>query len=427
MKMKPHKHVSRALSLLMALILFVFVQALCAKQTNTAKFDSVVFLSSFAETIEQKVKMKYNYASDLKAIIESHGDINTAAETITQKPEVVFSMIVEDETVKSIFPKGHGEEYIGANIKSLNYAYTLALLRNEFVFEGPVLQEKEFVFLGIQPFSVSNPATHSAEYSGEIVVALNAEYIIEQCNLQKLEDGGFDYELWRVNPADGRKQIIKTSSSTVDFSEATERKIITPTVWTLSIIPKGGWRDIGLTTWLIIAGALSELVFCFMLKLYSNKKEIQTTLDIIGTIDPETGLYRRDAFEDIIAPWAKSPYAVICITIENYTRITQLASLLQKQEILAHIIECLQSYVKCEHVTARIGECGYIIAVKDELTATELDNLEKGLSIELLQKVTIDGEKEFISAKCSGARAPESIPPKDLVNSVIVQHYKSML
>ena len=72
------------------------------------------------------------------------------------------------------------------------------------VVEGPVELSN-----GMQAFLFIEPVDVDGAYYGEIAVGLKAEYVIDQLDLSMLEDEGYLYELWAVQPS-GRSQ--KTSS-----------------------------------------------------------------------------------------------------------------------------------------------------------------------------------------------------------------------
>ena len=65
----------------------------------------------------------------------------------------------------------------------------------ELVVEGPVSLDGDGsgqqVFLFLQPFMEEDA------YLGEVIVALDRDYVLEQLGLNYLSEQGYDYELWR--------------------------------------------------------------------------------------------------------------------------------------------------------------------------------------------------------------------------------------
>lgn len=421
MNFKIFKKWNSVAVMLMFILLICFVQFFCRWQVSLTKKNTIAFLASFEENIQSKLKSEYNYAENLRIAMKSGGDVNKLVEEILSFPESIYIEILDDSKVSQIYSKDTiWQKYTGENIKDLDYAHTLARLTKELVVEGPVMQEGKLVFLIIEPIH------EDSKFSGEVVVALDANILLDKCNLEQIVQNEYDYELWRVNPLDGHKEIIKVSSDKVDFSKAIEIKFEMPTIWTLSILPKAGWYNKTLMGIFIVGAIIITLGFAFLLHFYVSKKELEKNISLIGKIDSETGFYNYKSFIDALNTWTQQDtveFSMIYVVINNYNRITQTNSPEENNKLITYFVNCLNQYVKSEHIIGRLGECNYILAIRENISQTELEYLKMGLSIEMLYKIILNDEPIFLTAECETCQFPKDGTHADELVSILVHKY----
>ncbi|MEG1943128.1 MAG: GGDEF domain-containing protein, partial [Angelakisella sp.] len=249
----------------------------------------------------------------------------------------------------------------------------------------------------------------------------------EELNLQALTDRGYEYELWRMRPIDGSKQPIAISSKEVDFSDAATVSFEMPSRWTLSIVPKNGWYPKHLMLALCLGDIAVVLCFAAMLHLYHKRCELLHAKAISESVDAETGLPNRGELLRQLAEWTEhpeKPFVLIYIVIDKYNRFEQTATPEQKRELLAHMLDCMNEYIKGEHISARIGDRNFVLALREDLSPADIDNIQKGLAIEMIWKYMIDGKKFFLSVRSTARWFPsDASSPEELLTMTISDYF----
>ncbi|MCX7166847.1 MAG: PAS domain S-box protein [Rhodocyclales bacterium] len=97
--------------------------------------------------------------------------------------------------------------------------------------------------------------------------------------LPQLLEQGVDYELWRINPDGGQKQVIAASSSTVLIEPVEQNIELGGGNWTLSVAPVKGWGD-PLGLWLkavlgLIFSLLLSYVAILVVKLQAHQEKLE--------------------------------------------------------------------------------------------------------------------------------------------------------
>jgi diguanylate cyclase (GGDEF)-like protein/PAS domain S-box-containing protein len=98
--------------------------------------------------------------------------------------------------------------------------------------------------------------------------------------LPRLVDQGMDYELWRIKPDSGQKQMIAASSSKALIAPVEQNLAIAYGNWTLSVAPKKGWQgDLSGLLLKALLGLVFSLLLGYMtmlmLILQSHKGKLQ--------------------------------------------------------------------------------------------------------------------------------------------------------
>ncbi|MEG0071655.1 MAG: GGDEF domain-containing protein [Raoultibacter sp.] len=413
-----------ALSFAALVVLSAFLCAAAAQQRTT---QAGIALESSAEIMQLNLRQKFNYTDDLAAVLAADGTaehfMDAAARLVQRHPECLSVELIEGSTLTQVYPGGpSATQRVGTDIANMNYAYTLPRVTDALAIEGPLASGDQEVFLVIQPlFSSENV------YVGEVVVAIKASAIMESFPFETLKKSGYEYELWSLLLLDGSKNPLALSSDNVDFSKALETKFELPTVWTLSIIPTGGWVDRGLVAALALITLMLTSALALILSLYRKKRHLEHRVASLNEHDRETGFLSREGLLEKTGNWIASnqePFAVVSIVLNNYSYLTQNVTPDKRSAIINHIVECFDYYIKSEHLVARIEDARFILAIKGAFDLNELENIQKNLIIELIQKVSIEGETIFLTAEYDFVRFPQDATTAEaLLNQVIKKYF----
>lgn len=103
---------------------------------------------------------------------------------------------------------------------------------------------------------------------------------LDLAHLSHLDEQGLAYELWRIHPDTGQKQIIARSSLSVSLIEPVEHELRVPNAtWTLSAAPIKGWaHPFGLLIKAAL-GLLFSLMLGYLAKLFV---ELRTQKQLLG-------------------------------------------------------------------------------------------------------------------------------------------------
>ena len=323
-----------------------------------------------------------------------------AAEPLLEREEIKFVCLFEGNTVAHAFPEDKFGDLVGRDMRDFSYAYTLTKMVRELVVEGPVTldfdPDKQKVFLFQQAILDGN------EYVGEITVALDSDYVLEQLGLADLSAQGYDYELWRVEQQNGAKEVIARSRDSVDFSHAKKVTFYLPSQWNLSIQPVGGWISNAQKIDIIVACALFA---CILLALaYVTRRLIlrEHALKRADSVDKLTGLYSKNGFIQELDAWLDTDDGGIMLfyfSLGGYCQAMNLIDPDQEESYLRNLSGRLNEYIHSPFIAGHLGQGRFVVAVSEKMDAVQQEDFAKGLSLEFLFTIQTDREKRFLTAR----------------------------
>ena len=349
-----------------------------------------------------------------------------AAGPLLEQEQVCMAYLFDGDILAAALPRDRFGNLVGRELQDFSYIYTMAKVVKELVVEGPVVLDDDSrhqeVFLFLQPI-VENDA-----YLGQAVVALDKDYVLHQLGLGDLYDQGYDYELWRVEPQNGNKEVIAASRPDADFSQAQKAVFYLPTQWTLSIQPRAGWISTAQYLVLILLSVLLAAILLTLLFLLRRSMEQKQELGKADSVDKDTGLYNRKGFIHALDKWLDSggsPVALFYFSIEGYTQAARLISQDEEKAFLRSIPARLDEYIHNDYLAGRLDAGSYVVAVREKMDGRQQEDFAKGLSLELLLQVRINGEKSFLMARYQYACCqPENRRAEEELSNLIEAYYQ---
>lgn len=319
---------------------------------------------------------------------------------LLQRPEVCMVGLFEEDTLTAMLPQNKYKRLEGQNLRNFSYIYTMSKVVKELVVEGPIVlqndPDEQEVFLFLQPI------VEEGTYLGQVAVALDRDYVLKQLGLEDLSAQGYDYELWRVEPQNGNKEIVASSQTNTDFSQAQKTVFNLPTQWTLGIQPTGGWLSSGQRLSLALLLVLFQALLTVLFYLLRRNIQQKRTLRKVDFTDKATGLYNRKGFTAALDSWLQDGGPAVMLfyfSIEGYTQAVRLIGPGEEEKYLRSIQTRLGEYIHSPFLAGRIDEGSYIIALREKLDDQKRDDFAKGLSLEFLLQVWLNGEKSFLMAR----------------------------
>jgi len=171
-------------------------------------------------------------------------------------------LLAPDGVVSDVYPYEENAAVLGldlldaaeqdGNLEAI-YAYEI----DDLVIAGPFLLRQGYMGLvGRYPVYIDTE-TEQNKFWGLVSVTLAFPKVLEQTGLSLLEHSGFFYELWRINPDTGEKQIIASNSDLIsDHLSYVERQInIHNAQWFFRIYPIEPWY-LRTETWILVIAGL---------------------------------------------------------------------------------------------------------------------------------------------------------------------------
>lgn len=349
-----------------------------------------------------------------------------AAAPLLERDEVRLVCLFQGDVMAAALPAESFGGLVGKDLQDFSYIYTLAKVVKELVVEGPVALDDapglQSVFLFLQPI------VEDGAYLGQVAVALDRDYVLGQLGLDELYAQGYDYELWRVEPQNGNKEVVATSRPQADFSQAQKEVFYLPTQWTLSIQPAGGWlsggQRAGLFFWCAAFAALLLTLACLADRTARQSRALRRA----ATLDGATGLYNRSGFRAALDGWLsqpdRGPVTLFYFSIEGYAQAARLIGPQAEEAYLRSIPARLEEYIHSPFLAGRPDAGSYIVALREEMDEAQRKDFAKGLALELLLQVRINGEKSFLMARYQYALCqPGGSGAEDAVAELIRAYY----
>ena len=148
--------------------------------------------------------------------------------------------------IQNVAPLQGNEKAIGLDL--LNYPdqkaeASLSRDTGKLTLAGPLeLVQGGLALAGRLPVFLST-AQGASSFWGFTEVVMRLPEALAPARLSQLVARGYDYELWRIHPQTGRKQIIDASSHRALIDPVEQTLQVPNGTWTLSIAPVEGWGD----------------------------------------------------------------------------------------------------------------------------------------------------------------------------------------
>ncbi|MCB6366502.1 EAL domain-containing protein [Intestinibacillus massiliensis] len=348
-----------------------------------------------------------------------------AAAPLLAREEVRYVWLFDGDTLACALPaEGYGG-LVGRDLQGFSYAFTLSKVVKELIVEGPVTLDcdpaRQEVFLFLQPI------VEGGAYRGQVAVALDRGYVLGQLGLTELSAQGYDYELWRVEPQNGAKEVIVTTDPSEDFSQAEKSTFYLPSQWNLSIQPADGWfspaQKAGLAVACTLFACLLLALACLAYRLFLREREKA----LLDTYDTATGLYNQKGFTDALGRWlsrARGDVVLFYFSLEGFDQAARLIGPKQEAAFLQSVPARFRGYIRKPFIAGRLGAGNFLVAVQEAMDRRQREDFAKGLSLELLLKVHIHGKKGFLMARYQCALCPSgSGHAEDAVAALLHAYY----
>lgn len=236
--------------------IFIFLAVWCViwiinqSQERREKLKATYTAESTVSRVESQLS-KYLAESDLmKRIVEKEYDIDNEqfdklAELMQEDEDVIEAReLAEDGVVSRIYPMEGNEAAMGLDTlqnPARKKEARLARLSGEYTIAGPYeLVQGGTGALLFDPAYITDQ-NGEEKFWGFSILVMNWDNFIQEVELEKLEEAGYDYQIWKKDLYTGEKIIIDESENS-NLNNSLEVACSVPNdTWYFEIVPENGW------------------------------------------------------------------------------------------------------------------------------------------------------------------------------------------
>ena len=236
--------------------IFIFLAVWCViwiinqSQERREKLKATYTAEATVSRVESQLS-KYLAESDLmKRIVEKEYDIDNEqfdklAELMQEDEDVIEAReLAEDGVVSRIYPMEGNEAAMGLDMlqnPERKKEARLARRSGEYTIAGPYeLVQGGTGALLLDPAYITNQ-NGEEKFWGFSILVMNWDNFIQEVELEKLEEAGYGYQIWKKDLYTGEKIVIDESENS-NLNNSLEVACSVPNdTWYFEIVPENGW------------------------------------------------------------------------------------------------------------------------------------------------------------------------------------------
>jgi hypothetical protein len=347
-------------------------------------------------------------------LVDSNGEINNfdrvARELYNNDPAFRSIQLAPAGNVQYVYPLAGNEEAFGDIFDDPDRRAEAEYARDtgETTLAGPFeLYQGGLGIVIRQPIYLGGD--DNRKFWGFSIAVLNVPEIFTSVKLSSLEKLGYVYQLWRIHPDTGKKQIIMGDADG-ELLEPVETSFDVPgNKWTLSIAYKNGWidyKDVKILSVSLFLVVLLIPVLCYAL-LKINAQRLQM-IDI-SNHDHLTSLYNGRKLFKLLQSLteANKRFSLIYLDIDKFKAVNDTYGHLAGDELLKVIADRILPFAKAaEDYAFRIGGDEFVLLIQSN---QNIEILLASLQKELSREVVLSGKFSYLPKFSVGyANYPEN-------------------
>ena len=356
-------------------------------------------------------KLLYKTQALASLIIQNNGEIVNFEKTalaMVDDPAILNVLLAPNGIVSDVYPKAGNEAVLGLNFFSKgagNKEAIQAKKTGDMVLGGPFpLVQGGEALVGRLPIYL-NDGHGNKTFWGLVSVTLKFPQALDGAELNSLGERGLAYEIWRMSPDTGGKQVIASSPFYNSDTPYLEKSLhILNAHWIFRISPIKFWYQY-IESWLyIIIGIIGSLLITALIQHAQDLGHIRSQLEDIVYKDSLTGLLnRRGLFETLTALMQKDePFSLCYLDLNKFKFINDTYGHSTGDNVLLFFSQEIQRHLRAVPNTfARIGGDEFVILFHNETTEEELAKFFEKIH-HSLQSATIVNNNDFLISFSTG-------------------------
>ncbi|MCL2845949.1 MAG: sensor domain-containing diguanylate cyclase [Chitinivibrionia bacterium] len=374
---KPSKFA--IISFLCSLLLcsaFIFITVESREKIEASQMQHLMLDRSFRlkEVVGNLLYKNHSLALLARQGYDVSEKFETFAPLIFNDPALLNFVIAPNGVVSNVYPMEGNKAVLNWNFLDTtnpgNAEAIAAIEKGEMLLAGPFHSAQGVnIITGRLPVYLETYCGAS-EFWGLVSVALKFEEIINSAALNVIENKGFSYKLWRVNPDNnGERQIIAGGKRSVGRNARVIESpiLIANAEWHLKIWSSRSWYNYLENIALIVAGIFISLLVMFVVHDNVELNRVKLVLEGYAKTDPLTGAYNRRHFMDMAkinierARRAKKSDYIIIFDLDKFKSINDTYTHIVGDRVLADTALRIKSVIRQYDLFARYGGEEFII------------------------------------------------------------------
>ena len=391
-------------AVIISIVLFAFITVMSfiiicnyAKDKRDVAIEKAEYLITAQVSELDRALSSYIQATDTLRIliVDNQGSINdfnkVAKELYNDDNAFRSIQLAPDGNVKYVYPLEGNEEAFGDLFSDPDRKTEAEYARDsgETTLAGPFeLYQSGLGIVVRQPIYIEEKSLK--KFWGFAIVVLNVPEIFDSVHLNTLDSLDYNYQLWRIHPDTGEKQIILGASDGEMEAPVNSSFNVPGSTWTLSLSKKDGWVS-GKELAAVIVGAvcISLLipVLCYALLIINEQRKKMAE---ISYRDYLTELYNGRKMSKVLQNlYANSKsFYFIYLDVDKFKHVNDTFGHAAGDMLLKRIAERIVYTITPDDYAFRIGGDEFAILIPREVCIEHLIQKLK----EEVSKVIIFGE-----------------------------------
>ena len=284
--------------------------AILFNQNHIERLSMETLIAEKSAHIDDTISKLFYRTQTLSSFIRQYnGDLDNfedIAAILTDDPVILNVLVAPDGVVSHVYPLEGNEAVLGLDFFSEGAGNREAVIAKEtgqLVLGGPftAIQGGQ-ILVGRLPVFFDEPGGEKT-FWGIVSVTLKYPDALAGAHLSELQQRGFEYEVWRVSPDSGERQIIASSRNDSGIiTDYVERQIsFLNAEWYFRILTFQPWYAHPTLWILIIISVLLSLLLAAVTQNNQEVRRLKDKLEALSNADPLTGVYNRRYFMETVA------------------------------------------------------------------------------------------------------------------------------
>jgi diguanylate cyclase (GGDEF)-like protein len=232
---------------------------------------------------------------------------------------------------------------------------------------GPFMARQGYmVIAGRLPVFLDAERTN---FWGLVSVTLRFPEALDNADLRNLKMQGYEYELWRINPDTGERQVLDSNINNANPNARYVEKHIQflNADWYLRLLATQSWYNYPEVIILAVAGLFISFLVLFIAQNNFQLKQTRAELAILAKSDPLTGIFNRRHFAELVqmdmerARRFNETACVILADADYFKNVNDTYGHLVGDKVLIELANRLKEIIRPYDLLARYGGEEFII------------------------------------------------------------------